>query len=583
MVETSNPILSICIPTYNRADLLDRMLATLELALAKVSEHSCEIVIRDNASADDTQEVINRFGDRHVIRCFRNEENIGAMRNMLSVPLDAKGEFVWLLGDDDFVAPEAFVTILKQIGQNPDVDGHIASHAIMYEDLREESERLILSGELPAVESCLIRSGVTETRLDRFEDVFALSDVSPALNFLSNVIVRQKQWAEHVSKYLEHCENCEWFSGPITVGGHMCIWADILAGKPVGLIAKPLVVGFVGQQDFLAKWETMSVAFFLEISKWFLKNGADPDQMLIYKRKIYGDGAAIARLATSTDPYALEHFSLMALIRDYGDDPVLWKSLSAAVGSVSGRKAKLALLGKIMAAAFRYPNRWMSGVKFGLRVSRQSVGALLCARSKTKPFDYIGHQAQIDSESTGYFRRSVCGGSDAHIQHPVYLKNPQHIIVGAQLSSGPGLRLEAWDSYAGKSYSPSLTIGDRVCFNHNCHLGCIDRIVIGNDTLIGSNVLITDHQHGDLRNLKPDTIYRDQPLHSKGPVVIGENVWIGENVCIMPGVTVGSHSVIGANAVVTKDVPGGSVVGGIPARVISSLPSHPERLREMRA
>ena len=141
MVETSNPILSICIPTYNRADLLDRMLATLELALAKVSEHSCEIVIRDNASADDTQEVINRFGDRHVIRCFRNEENIGAMRNMLSVPLDAKGEFVWLLGDDDFVAPEAFVTILKQIGQNPDVDGHIASHAIMYEDLREESEK----------------------------------------------------------------------------------------------------------------------------------------------------------------------------------------------------------------------------------------------------------------------------------------------------------------------------------------------------------------------------------------------------------------------------------------------------------
>jgi acetyltransferase-like isoleucine patch superfamily enzyme/glycosyltransferase involved in cell wall biosynthesis len=573
MSEVIDPILSICIPTYRRAELLGRMLVTLDLALAKTPKASYEIVIRDNASSDDTQEVINRFGDRHPVRYFRNEENIGAMRNMLTVPLDANGEFVWLLGDDDLVAPQAIITILKHLQRNPDVDGHIVSHAIMYEDRRKELESVILGGELPPVESCLIRPGVTETRLELFEDVFAISDASPALNFLSNVIVRQKLWAKHASKYLEHCENCEWFSGPITVGGHVCIWADILAGKPVGLIAKPLVLGFVGQQDFLVKWEVMRIVFFLEISKWFLKNGADPDRMLIYKRKIYGDGAAIARLATSTEPYTLKHFSLEHLIREYGSDPLLWRSLDTAVRSVPERRGRLALTGKIILSSISCPSRWILGIKFALKQGRQAARNRLAAFRRKKPLGYLESRAKMNTDATEHFRKSVQGGCDAMIKNPVYLINPQHINVGAKMISEPGLRLEAWDSYAGKSYSPSVIIGDGVIFNYNCHIGCIDCITIGNNTLIGSNVLITDHQHGNLDNLAPDTPFKDQPLDSKGPVVIGENVWIGENACIMPGVTVGSHSVIGANAVVTKDVPDGAVVGGVPARLISSLGS----------
>ena len=55
------------------------------------------------------------------------------------------------------------------------------------------------------------------------------------------------------------------------------------------------------------------------------------------------------------------------------------------------------------------------------------------------------------------------------------------------------------------------------------------------------------------------------------PVRIGNDVWIGGNVTILPGVTIGNNVVVAAGAVVTKDVPDNTLVGGAPARVIKEI------------
>ena len=105
---------------------------------------------------------------------------------------------------------------------------------------------------------------------------------------------------------------------------------------------------------------------------------------------------------------------------------------------------------------------------------------------------------------------------------------------------------------------------------HNCHIGCIDSINIGNNVLLGSKVYISDHYHGNITKNDIDIPPLLRPLSSK-PIKIGNNVWIGDNVCIMPGVSLGNNVIVGANAVVTKSFPDNAVVAGVPAKKIKQL------------
>ncbi len=157
------------------------------------------------------------------------------------------------------------------------------------------------------------------------------------------------------------------------------------------------------------------------------------------------------------------------------------------------------------------------------------------------------------------------------ISYPIYLKGGQYITIGTNFYSGKRLRLECWDSYRGIMYNPKITIMDNVNIGHDCHIGAINYIYVGNNVLIGSKVYISDHSHGDttLDDLKLPPI--DRTLHSKGGVVIKDNVWIGEGVTILPAVTIGENSIIGANSVVTKSFPANCVIGGNPAKVIKEI------------
>ena len=111
----------------------------------------------------------------------------------------------------------------------------------------------------------------------------------------------------------------------------------------------------------------------------------------------------------------------------------------------------------------------------------------------------------------------------------------------------------------------NITVGKNVFINSGCKFQDQGGITIGDDTLIGHNVVLATLNHG----IAPEERHDLFPA----PIHIGKNVWIGANAVVLPGVAIGDHAVIAAGAVVTKDVPANAVVGGIPAKVIRLIKS----------
>lgn len=111
----------------------------------------------------------------------------------------------------------------------------------------------------------------------------------------------------------------------------------------------------------------------------------------------------------------------------------------------------------------------------------------------------------------------------------------------------------------------NISLGHDIYFNHHVELIAENSsITIGNYVRIGQNskILTLIHQYKSKKIpmfLQPDTF---------APVVIEDDVWIGANCVILPGITVKKGAIVGAGAVVTKDVPAYSVVGGVPAKLI---------------
>lgn len=112
-------------------------------------------------------------------------------------------------------------------------------------------------------------------------------------------------------------------------------------------------------------------------------------------------------------------------------------------------------------------------------------------------------------------------------------------------------------------FGKNISIGKNVFINSSCHFQDQGGIFIGDGSFIGHNVVLATINH----DLDPNNNRKNH----YASIRIEPNVWIGSNATVLPGVTIGEWSVVAAGAVVTKDVPAKTVVGGVPARILKNI------------
>jgi acetyltransferase-like isoleucine patch superfamily enzyme len=156
--------------------------------------------------------------------------------------------------------------------------------------------------------------------------------------------------------------------------------------------------------------------------------------------------------------------------------------------------------------------------------------------------------ACLRQQLTGVPASVVCEG-------PVELHGTRQVRLGRNLYLYPG---QYWETRE----TGQLDIGDDVVLSRGVHLVAYASVSLGAGTMVGEYASVRDANHrrgdGDIRHSG----------HDARPVSIGRQVWIGRGACVLAGVRIGDGAVVAANAVVTRDVPAGAVVAGVPARPI---------------
>jgi acetyltransferase-like isoleucine patch superfamily enzyme len=172
----------------------------------------------------------------------------------------------------------------------------------------------------------------------------------------------------------------------------------------------------------------------------------------------------------------------------------------------------------------------------------------------------MNRKGYIDPTATIYH-------SDLQLGNHVFIGD--RVIIFQRENGGPvelGDRVCIYrDTIIETGYGGSLTLGEQASIHPRCQLNAYKApIQIGRGVMIAPNCAFYAYDHG----VAPGMPIREQPLQSRGPIVVGDEAWLGVGVIVLGGVRIGEGAVIGAGSIVTRDVPVNAIAAGVPAKVI---------------
>lgn len=235
--------LSICIPTYNRAALLQEAIESILEQLTDEMFHEVEIVVSDNCSNDHTEDIIYKLKNKYPkakLLFYVNETNIGADRNFLKAVEISSGEYCWLLGSDDKCSKGAIQKIIDEID---------LKHTIYISDrYNADCKNMLIFETQRFFSKELNRDFVFEFKdykdwsfyIDRCRSLGGL------FSYISSIVFNKKEW-ENLSEEKYSC-----FLGTAYV--HVAILLQVLKNNKnatVKYLHDPIVINRTGNDSFM--------------------------------------------------------------------------------------------------------------------------------------------------------------------------------------------------------------------------------------------------------------------------------------------------------------------------------------------
>jgi glycosyltransferase involved in cell wall biosynthesis len=267
----SNPKVSICIPTYNRAAHLENCLNSIILCNSQ-SELKFQVCVSDNNSDDETEAIISRAQLVIDIKYHKNKSNLGIPRNFINVVSMADGEFIWLIGDDELLMPNAIADLYNLLNKNPQVDFFYVNSYHLNAEYSKNYPVPFDTANLPKE-----MVPFSAWKVDGEMDFFDLINPKISFDFLGGMflsVFRKENWENNVNILdKEAVLDCRVFSHFDNTFPHVKIFAKAFSSSKAYFNSRPLNVCLSGAREWSPMYPFIHSVRLVEALGEYRKNG----------------------------------------------------------------------------------------------------------------------------------------------------------------------------------------------------------------------------------------------------------------------------------------------------------------------
>lgn len=242
MIDSNNaPLLTICIPTYNRSNYLKVMLEAL-LPQVKSQAKDVEVWILDNASTDQTQAILEECSNLGPYQVKIQPQNVGPNQNIVDGPSKlARGLYTWVLGDHNLLAPNALSRVLKTIKNSLEYEiFYVNYHAASYP---QDWPTTAIGGHIGHFDYVGNKSA-EEGRVEQWSALLQPHNAICTQNYVH--IIKTEHWRQ----FWKNRQITADYTSAITTYPHTITAIETLFFKPTYVIAEPCITIFNGAQSW---------------------------------------------------------------------------------------------------------------------------------------------------------------------------------------------------------------------------------------------------------------------------------------------------------------------------------------------